>query len=86
VAHVALDPLKYQLDVLTIAFKHLGEHASIEDERARDTERGIVALRGYEDGIHLCRHRGSSALDAIPAVVNEAIKVRCHDVMPSYFT
>src|SRR5664280_1112061 len=85
-ACVALDPLKRQRDVLTIALKHLGEDACIEDERAGDTEQGIVALRGFEDGVHFGRHLGRSAFDAIPAVVDEAIKVRCHDIMPSWFT
>jgi hypothetical protein len=79
-ARVALDPLKRQLDVLTIAFQHLGERASIEDEAAGDTVQGIVAPRGFEDAIHLCRYLGQSTLNAIAAAVNEAIEIRCHGI------
>jgi hypothetical protein len=46
---------------------------------------GIVALRGFEDAFHLCRYFGRNALNAIAAVVNKAIKVRCHGITAVLF-
>ena len=52
VARVILDSLERRLDVLTAALKHLCEDAGIENQRAGDAERRIVAPRGMEDIIH----------------------------------
>ena len=79
VARVLLDLLERILNAAARPFQHLGEHAGVEDQRAGEFKRRIVALRGGQNRLHLSRDMGRAAADAVLAEIDQTVQRRHGD-------